>query len=132
MLLNDLNFDHIDGGAGTDTLVLNGDHMTLDLTALGLKVEHIEVLDLGKAGTNGVKLNLQEALSITDKPADDLLIKGDNGGQVTLANGDGVWGTAGQRTIDGHLYDIYHNSALTSDNTLGDVLVQHNLQVHVV
>ena len=132
VLLNDLNFDHIDGGAGTDTLVLNGDHMTLDLTALGLKVEHIEVLDLGKAGTNGVKLNLQEALSITDKPADDLLIKGDNGGQVTLANGDGVWGTAGQRTIDGHLYDIYHNSALTSDNTLGDVLVQHNLQVHVV
>ena len=131
--MNSLNFTHIDGGAGTDTLVLNGEHMALDLTSLGLKVEHIEIIDLGKAGTNSVKLDLNEALNITDSPANDLLIKGTLGDQVTLANGDGgIWATVGQRTVDGQTFDVYHNSALSSGDTLGDVLVQHNLQVHVV
>lgn len=131
--VSDLNFTHIDGGAGTDTLVLNGEHLNLDLTTLGLKVEHIEVLDLGKTGTNSVKLNLNEALSITDKQSDDLMIKGADGSQVTLANSNGgIWEVAGERTVEGRVFEIYHNSALTSENTLGDVLVQQNLQVHVV
>ncbi|PKH24382.1 hemagglutinin [Enterobacterales bacterium CwR94] len=128
-----LGFTHIDGGAGTDTLVLTGDHMQLDLTSLGLKVENIEILDLGKSGTNSVKLDLHEAMTITDSPQEDLLIKGADGSQVTLANTDGgVWATVGQRTVEGQVYDIYHNSSLSTDNTLGDVLIQHNLQVHVV
>ncbi|SFN17405.1 Ig-like domain (group 3) [Candidatus Pantoea varia] len=131
--VSDLNFTHIDGGAGTDTLVLNGEHLNLDLSALGLKVEHIEVLDLGKTGTNSVKLDLNEALNITDKQSDDLLIKGADGSQVTLANSNGgIWEVTGERTVEGRVFEIYHNSALTSDNTLGDVLVQQNLQVHVV
>lgn len=71
VVVSDLNFSHIDGGAGTDTLVLNGDHLTLDLTDLGLKVENIEVLDLGQSGTNAVKLDLNEALNITDQQSDD-------------------------------------------------------------
>jgi hypothetical protein len=133
VIVNDLGFTHIDGGAGTDTLVLNGEHMQLDLTSLGLKVENIEVLNLGQSGTNSVKLDLNEALKITDVPEDDLLIKGADGSQVTLANTDGgVWSSVGQREVDGQMYDIYHNSALAANDTLGDVLVQHNLQVHVV
>jgi len=131
--VSDLNFTHIDGGAGTDTLVLNGEYLSLDLTALGLKVEHIEVLDLGKTGTNSVKLDLNEALNITDKQSDDLIIKGADGSQVTLANSNGgIWEVTGERTVEGRVFEIYHNSALTSENTLGDVLVQQNLQVHVV
>ena len=131
--VSDLHFTHIDGGAGTDTLVLNGENMTLDLTALGLKVEHIEIVDLGKSGTNAVKLDLNEALNITDTQNEDLVIKGADGSQVMLANANGgVWENTGQRALDGQTFDVYHNSALTSDNTLGDVLVQHNLQVHVV
>ncbi|KAA5949818.1 Ig-like domain-containing protein [Pantoea sp. Bo_2] len=131
--VSDLNFTHIDGGAGTDTLVLNGEYLNLDLTALGLKVEHVEVLDLGKTGTNSVKLDLNEALTITDKQSDDLLIKGADGSQVTLANSNGgIWEVTGERTVEGRVFEIYHNSALTSENTLGDVLVQQNLQVHVV
>lgn len=130
--VSDLNFTHIDGGAGTDTLVLNGEYLTLDLTALGLKVEHIEVLDLGKTGTNAVKLDLNEALNITDKQSDDLLIKGADGSLVTLANSNGgIWEVTGERTVEGRVFEIYHNSALSSENTLGDVLVQQNLQVHV-
>ncbi|WP_455816457.1 Ig-like domain-containing protein [Pseudomonas cerasi] len=131
--LNSLDFTHIDGGAGTDTLVLNGEHLTLDLTSLGLKIEHVEIIDLGSSGNNSIKLDLYEALNITDKQTDDLVIKGMLGDQVTLANTDGgVWATTGQRTVEGQTFDIYHNSALSSDNTLGDVLIQHNLQVHVV
>ncbi|MBD8213743.1 Ig-like domain-containing protein [Erwinia persicina] len=128
-----LDFTHIDGGAGIDTLVLNGEHMTLDLTALGLKIENVEIIDLGLSGSNSIKLDLNEALNITDKPTDDLFIKGTLGDQVTLANTEGgVWATTGQRTVEGQTFDVYHNSALSSDNTLGDVLIQHNLQVHVV
>jgi len=131
--VTDLNFDHIDGGQGIDTLVLNGEHLNLDLSALGLKVGNIEVLDLGQSGSNSVRLDLSQALALTDSPQDDLLIKGADGSQVTLSNSEGgVWATVGQRTVDGQIFDIYHNSALVSDNPLGDVLVQHNLQVHIV
>ena len=131
--LTNLNFTHIDGGAGTDTLVLGGEHMTLDLTMLGLDISNIEVLDLGTSGTNTLKLDLSDALKLTDKQGDDLIIRGGDGNQVMLANTDGgVWSNVGQRTVDGQQFDVYHNSALTSDNTLGDVLIQHNLQVHVV
>lgn len=131
--LDNLNFTHIDGGAGTDTLVLNGDHIQLDLTTLGLKIEHIEVLNLGESGTNSVKLDLEDALTITDKPQDDLLIKGADGNQVTLANtSDGVWSSVAERVVDGQQYDVWHNSALAANDPLGDVLIQHNLQVHIV
>ncbi|MGP2503014.1 Ig-like domain-containing protein [Pantoea ananatis] len=133
VVVSDLNFSHIDGGAGTDTLVLNGDHLTLDLTDLGLKVENIEVLDLGQSGTNAVKLDLNEALNITDQQSDDLVIKGADGSLVTLVNGQGgTWEISGERMVNGQSYEVYHNSALTNDNTLGDVLIQHNLQVHIV
>ncbi|WP_411704772.1 Ig-like domain-containing protein [Edaphovirga cremea] len=127
------DFLHIDGGAGLDTLMLAGTHQTLDLTSLGLKVENIEIFDLGKTGTNSLVLNLHEALTITDKPEDDLIIKGADGNQVTLTgNNESTWSTTGQREIDGLTFDVYHNSSLDSANTLGDVLVQHGIQVHLV
>lgn len=82
--VNALNFTHLDGGLGMDTLLLSGSHQALDLTSL--KVEHIDIIDLGKSGTNSITLDLHEALTLTDKPQDDLLIKGAQGGQVTLSN----------------------------------------------
>lgn len=36
-----------------------------------------------------------------------------------------------QVTVDWQAYDVYHNPALASTNTPGDVLIQHALQVHV-
>lgn len=131
--VNSLNFNHLDGGLGMDTLLLDGSHQTLNLTSLGLKVEHIEIIDLGNSGTNSVRLDLHDALTLTDKPQDDLLIKGAQGGEVTLSNTpEGVWSSIGQRSIDGQAFDVYHNSSLDSSNTLGDVLIQHGLQVHLV
>ncbi|WP_312985277.1 Ig-like domain-containing protein [Atlantibacter sp.] len=129
--LSTLGFTSIDAGAGTDTLMLDGINMTLDLTALTGKLHNIEIFDLGQSGTNTLTLDLNEALTITDKPEDDLLIKGSNGDQVNLVKGQGdIWQVSGQRDVDGVQFDVYHNSS--QSNTLGDVLVQHGLHVNVV
>lgn len=129
--LSTLGFTLIDGGAGTDTLVLDGANMILNLIDAATKVQHIEIIDLGKSGTNTVTLDLNEALTITDKPEDDLLIKGTTGDQINLKHvTDDVWAISGQREVDGVQFDIYHNSSQT--NTLGDVLIRHGLHVNMV
>ncbi|QCR35526.1 hypothetical protein C1N62_05205 [Nissabacter sp. SGAir0207] len=127
-----LDFAHIDGGAGIDTLLLAGEDQHLDLVALGLKVEHIDIFDLGRTGSNSLTLNLDEALNVKDQPADSLLVKGAEGSQLNLAGDGSTWAESGQRQLDGLTFDIYHNSALESDNTLGDVLVQHGIVVQQV
>ncbi len=129
--LSTLGFVLIDGGAGTDTLELDGSNMILNLIEASTKIQHIEIIDLGKSGTNSVTLDVNEALTITDKPEDDLIIKGTTGDQVNLKHGtNDVWAVSGQRDVDGVQFDIYHNSAQT--NTLGDVLIQHGLHVNMV
>lgn len=129
--LSSLGLTHIDGGAGTDTLILDGQHLQLDLTVLGDKIQNIEIVDLGSSGTNSITLDLQQALRITDKPEDDLLIKGVSGDQVNLVQGQGdIWSVSGQRDIGGIQFDVYHNSS--QSNTLGDVLIQHGLHVNMV
>lgn len=129
--LSSLGLTHIDGGAGTDTLILDGQNILLDLTTLGEKIQNIEIVDLGSTGTNSITLDLQQALRITDKPEDDLLIKGGAGDRVNLVQGQGdIWSVSGQRDIGGIQFDVYHNSS--QSNTLGDVLIQHGLHVNMV
>ncbi|WP_426596057.1 Ig-like domain-containing protein [Pectobacterium brasiliense] len=130
--LSTLDFTQIDGGDGIDTLVLDGTDLNLDLTALGLKIDNVEVFDLGQNGTNSITLDLDRALNVTDRPEDDLLIVGGEGNQVNLIPGEGVWSTVGQRDIDGQRFDVYHHSSLDSANNLGDVLVQQGLLVNMV
>ncbi|MEQ9878298.1 Ig-like domain-containing protein [Pectobacterium aroidearum] len=130
--LSTLDFTQIDGGDGIDTLVLDGTELNLDLTALGLKIDNVEIFDLGQNGTNSITLDLDRALNVTDRPEDDLLIVGGEGNQVNLILGEGVWSTVGQRDIDGQRFDVYHHSSLDSANNLGDVLVQQGLLVNMV
>ncbi|WP_428841325.1 Ig-like domain-containing protein, partial [Cronobacter malonaticus] len=126
-----LGFASLDGGAGTDTLVIDGVNIKLDLTALSGQVQHIEIFDLGKSGTNSLTLDLHQALTLTDKPEDDLIVKGVNGDQVNLVKGGSdIWEVSGQREVDGVQFDVWHNSSQT--NTLGDVLIQHGLHVNMV
>ncbi|KQN48029.1 hypothetical protein ASE99_15980 [Serratia sp. Leaf51] len=125
-----LDFGLIDGGTGVDTLLLAGTNQHLDLTLLGLKVEHIDIFDLGNSGTNSISLNLHEALNVKDNPSDEVVIKGGEGSLVNLQMGtDGAWSETGQRTVDGLTFDVYHNASMDASNTLGDVLVQHGLHV---
>lgn len=129
--LSTLGFASLDGGAGTDTLVIDGVNIKLDLTALSGQVQHIEIFDLGKSGTNSLTLDLHQALTLTDKPEDDLIVKGVNGDQVNLVKGGSdIWEVSGQREVDGVQFDVWHNSSQT--NTLGDVLIQHGLHVNMV
>ncbi|MDK1334440.1 Ig-like domain-containing protein [Cronobacter turicensis] len=126
-----LGFASLDGGAGTDTLVIDGVNIKLDLTAQSGQIQHIEIVDLGKSGTNSLTLDLHQALTLTDKPEDDLLVKGVNGDQVTLVKGGSdIWEVSGQREVDGLQFDVWHNSS--QSNTLGDVLIQHGLHVNMV
>lgn len=130
--LSTLDFTQIDGGDGIDTLVLDGTELNLDLTALGLKIDNVEIFDLGQNGTNSITLDLDRALNVTDRPEDDLLIVGGEGNRVNLIPGEGIWSTVGQRDIDGQRFDVYHHSSLDSANNLGDVLVQQGLLVNMV
>ncbi|MEQ9929998.1 Ig-like domain-containing protein [Pectobacterium parvum] len=130
--LSTLDFIQIDGGNGIDTLVLDGTELNLDLTALGLKIDNVEIFDLGQNGTNSITLDLDHALNVTDRPEDDLLIVGGEGNQVNLIPGEGAWSTVGLRDIDGQRFDVYHHSSLDSANNLGDVLVQQGLLVNMV
>ncbi|WP_223254590.1 beta strand repeat-containing protein [Pectobacterium peruviense] len=130
--LSTLDFTQIDGGDGIDTLVLDGIELNLDLTALGLKIDNVEIFDLGQNGTNSITLDLDRALNVTDRPEDDLLILGGEGSKVNLIPGDGAWSTVGQRDVDGQHFDVYHHSSLDSANSLGDVLVQQGLLVNMV
>ncbi|XTZ39364.1 Ig-like domain-containing protein [Salmonella enterica] len=129
--LSALGFSEINGGAGTDTLVLDGVNLVLNLLNVNSKVENIEIIDLGHSGSNSVTLGVNEALNITDRPEDDLLIKGGLGDQVNLKHGNtDIWQISGQREVDGVQFDVYHNSSQT--NTLGDVLIQQGLHVNMV
>ncbi len=126
-----LGFVAIDGGAGTDTLHLDGVDMVLNLIDAATRVHNIEIIDLGKSGTNSITLDVHEALTVTDKPEDDLIIKGSSGDRVNLVQGNSdIWSVSGHREVDGMQFDIYHNSS--QSNTLGDVLVQQGLHVNMV
>lgn len=132
-ILNGLDFSRIDGGAGVDTLTLGDKLQTLNLAQLGFKVAHIDVLDLGTSGKGSLTLNLDNALNLKDDPHEPLRITGDNGGEVTLLNTpEGIWSVSGVETIGDHVFDVYHNSALGSTNTLGDLLIQENVHVKLM
>ncbi|PLR51420.1 Ig-like domain-containing protein [Chimaeribacter arupi] len=123
ILLNTLDFLHIDGGSGTDTLLLAGSDQHLDLTTLGLKIENIDIFDLGN-GSNSLTLGLHEAETVRDTPEESLFIRGQGGSQLTLA-GDNTWETSGQREVGGLLFDVYHATGLES----ADLLVQQGILV---
>ncbi|WP_165699676.1 Ig-like domain-containing protein [Chimaeribacter arupi] len=123
ILLNTLDFLHIDGGSGTDTLLLAGSDQHLDLTALGLKIENIDIFDLGN-GSNSLTLGLHEAETVRDTPEENLFIRGADGSQLVLT-GDNTWETHGQREVGGLLFDVYHATGLES----ADLLVQQGILV---
>jgi len=129
--LSSLNFlSNLTGGGGHDTLALSGSHEALDFASLGLKASGIETIDLGTLGSNSITLGQKDLLALTDNASDALTIKGADGNAVTLSTTEGgVWSDAGQRTVNGQLFDLYHNSSASHEGTLADVLIQHNLQV---
>ncbi|ELY3468264.1 hypothetical protein SMX26_002875 [Cronobacter universalis] len=84
----------------------------------------------GTSGKGSLTLELDNALNLKDEP---LRITGDNGGEVKLLNTPkGIWSVSGFETSGGQVFDVYHNSALGTANTLGDLLIQENIQVKLM
>ncbi|RLA58711.1 MAG: hypothetical protein DRQ78_11580 [Epsilonproteobacteria bacterium] len=104
----------IDGGAHIDTLnLLSGDN--LDLSVLSNDViQNMEVIDLTQNGDHTITgITAQDVLDMTDA-GNTLTIMGDSADNVALEDGAGAWETTSTSTIDGHTYNVYHNSEDTS------------------
>jgi hypothetical protein len=79
-IVYDANDAHIDGGAGYDTLLLQGG--TIDFTGID-NIEHIEALDLTQ-GDNDVTLCMEDVLEMTGSNTID--IAGSHGDSVTVSD----------------------------------------------
>ncbi|MCA4917827.1 MAG: FG-GAP repeat protein [Roseomonas sp.] len=89
----DLSFLNIDGGTGTDTLVLTGSGLTLNLANIGdTKLRGIEAIDLG-AGGNTLRLTALEVLNLSDA-SNTLRVTGGAGAAVVFNGAGWVWGGA--------------------------------------
>ena len=93
LVVTDLNFQRIEGDSGTDTLVLEGTGLNLDLTATSnLKITGVEKIDLTGFGNNSLTLNLQDVLDISET-SNALTVLGDTGDTVNATAN--TWTNAG-------------------------------------
>jgi len=122
------NFKNVDGGAGIDTLVMDGRGMNIDLSLLQNKVQGFERFDLGNGG-NTLNVNLGDVsrMGQTNQLVDDgrkqLVVSGDDTGQLNLVNVAATadrWTDGGTRTVDGTTYHAYTNVAGTTELLVDD------------
>lgn len=110
-------FNHIDGGAGTDTLVVNG---SIDLSGLGGELfSSLERISLEGAGAQNLTLDSHIVQSMSGD-TDDLIVRGAANDSVTL---EGAWSDTGSSTVvDGVSYSIWNDA-----DSLARVLVQDGM-----
>ncbi|QFZ86286.1 hypothetical protein GFK26_27760 [Variovorax paradoxus] len=122
------DFERIDGGLGTDTLVMDGKSMHIDLSALGLaKVQGFEKFDLG-AGGNTLALSAADVLAggardmVTADGKVQMLVNGANGDVDLLGGqaGDDGWMQGSNATVGGVTYSVYTNLAGTAELLIED------------
>ncbi len=106
----DTTFKRIDGGSGTDILLLDGGGLTLDLTSIqDSRLTGIERIDLS-GGANTVTLDLQEVLNISDT-SNTLTVVRDINGTINIGSG---WTQTNTQVINGdqHLTFSQGNATL--------------------
>jgi hypothetical protein len=119
----------IDGGTGIDTIALSGGGLTLDLTQFAnqsasntngsSRIHSIEAIDLTGTGNNTLKLKLNDVLDMTGfntfaaTGRHQLLVKGDAGDTLDLADGAGTtgWTQSGTQVIDSVTYNAWNHDA---------------------
>ena len=94
IIIKDTNFDLIDGGTGSDTLVWDS-KADLNLGDILSKVNSIETIHLGDENANTLTISIDDLLSISS--TDMLVVQGGDTDQVKLVNQDG-WVSAGTQT----------------------------------
>ena len=112
--VSDLSFRRIDGGGGTNTLVLDGAHQILDLTAVpNTRLRDIGVVDLG--GGNGLTLSAHALLNLSGT-SNTLRVTGD--ASDTVSASDANW-IATATTPDGFIQYVNGQATLFLAPTLG-------------
>ena len=114
IVLADLGFRRVDGGAGVDTLVLPVG-VFVDLGVLGRRVRGIERLSIDGA----LRLGLSDVNRLSDR-SNTVTVVG--AGQVTLDGG--AWLRGGDQTVGAETFAVYRCGGAT-------VRLQSNLQVGV-
>jgi hypothetical protein len=126
------SFASINGGDGTDTLLLDGKNMALDLDALIGRITGIEKIDLGQGTANSMSLSASalEGLGQSDMVMADgknqLVINGDESSTLKLLDTQSEsWMAAGDAEIGGVIYHTYVAGAT-------ELLVEQNIHVTVM
>ena len=106
-----LDFAAVDGGTGTDQLILDGAGLSLDLTGAGhAGVDNVEVLDLSGTGGNTLVLDALAVFDLTEERAGgvaSLDVRGDADDRVDL--GGSSFALTGTVTEDGTTYNVYRD-----------------------
>ncbi|MGA1931984.1 immunoglobulin-like domain-containing protein [Arcobacter sp. YIC-464] len=114
----------IDGGAGSDELVLSLNDGNIDFSALNNpEIKNIESINLDEGNHSLTKLSLDDVIQMTDSTDKTLVIKGDLSDSVELKDTTGTWATSSTQIIDNVTYDVYTN---TDDSTY-KVLIQTDI-----
>ena len=106
-----LDFAAVDGGTGTDQLILDGAGLSLDLTGAGhAGVDSVEVFDLSGTGANTLVLDALAVFDLTEERAGgvaSLDVRGGADDRVDL--GGSSFALTGTVTEDGTTYNVYRD-----------------------
>ena len=106
-----LDFAAIDGGTGTDQLILDGAGLSLDLTGAGhAGVDSVEVFDLSGTGANTLVLDALAVFDLTEERAGgvaSLDVRGGADDRVDLSGSN--FALTGTVTEDGTTYNVYRD-----------------------
>ncbi len=79
--VGDLNFQWVDGGAGSDTLGLDGKDLNLDLTGANGRIDGIETINLNGTGDNTLTLTALDVVNLSDT-SNVLRVDGNEGDRI--------------------------------------------------
>ena len=128
-----LDFAHIDGGTGNDTLVLAVSDLSLDLTGAGnADVDSVEVLDLSGTGADTLVLHALAVFDLTEERDDGMAsldVLGDADDTVDLSGANFV-ADSSTETEAGTTYNVYRdgNAEVRVQDGVSVTLVASGLQ----